>query len=112
MALKRDVHILNTAMDIGIALGLTKSCLSSSCRSSDYVLKAAERAKFGKDKKVSESDLIILYDALCLSFFEPLGHDRPSFVGGAQRICHDHGDKAGRVLTPTRPISKRHAIFL
>jgi len=51
LALGRDVHRLDTAMDIVIALGLTKSCLSSSCKSSDYVLKAAERAKFGKDKK-------------------------------------------------------------
>ena len=51
MALGRDVHMMDTAMDIVIASGLTKSCLSSSCKSSDFVLKAAERAKFGKDRK-------------------------------------------------------------
>ena len=52
MALGRDVHILDTAMDIVIAFGKTKSCLTSSCKSSDFVLKAAEKAKFGKDMKV------------------------------------------------------------
>ena len=52
MVLGRDVHKLDTAMYIVIASGLSKSCLSSSCNnSSDFVLKAAERAKFGKDKK-------------------------------------------------------------
>jgi len=51
LALGMDVHMLDIAMDIAIASGLTKSCLSSSCKSSDYVLKAAERAKFGKDTK-------------------------------------------------------------
>jgi hypothetical protein len=50
MALGRDVHMLDTAMDLVIAHGLTKSCLSSSCKSSDFVLKAAEKAKFRKDK--------------------------------------------------------------
>jgi hypothetical protein len=50
MALGRDVHKLDTAMDMVIASGLTKSCLSSSCKSSDFVLKAAEKAKFRKDK--------------------------------------------------------------
>ena len=52
LALGRDVHRLDIAMDIVIASGLTKSCLSPSCNnSSDYVLKAAERAKFEKGKK-------------------------------------------------------------
>ena len=41
LALGMDVH-MDTAMDIVIASGLTKSCLSSLCKSSDYVLKAAE----------------------------------------------------------------------
>jgi len=50
MVLGKDVHKLDTAMDIFIASGLTKSCLSSSCKSFDFVLKAAEKAKFGKDK--------------------------------------------------------------
>ncbi len=38
-------------MDLVIASGLTKSCLSSSSTSSDFVLKDAERAKFGKDRR-------------------------------------------------------------
>jgi len=50
MALGRDDHMLDTAMDLVIASGLTKSCLTSSCKSSDFVLKAAENAKFGKDR--------------------------------------------------------------
>jgi len=49
MALGRDAHRLYTTMDLVIASGLTKSCLSSSCKSSDFVLKAAEKAKFRKD---------------------------------------------------------------
>ena len=49
MALGRDVHMLDTAIDLVIAAGLTKSCLSSSCKSSDFVLKAAEKAKFRMD---------------------------------------------------------------
>jgi len=51
LALGRDIHRLDTAMDIVIASGLTKSCLSYSCKSSDFVLKAAEKAKFGKDRR-------------------------------------------------------------
>ncbi len=51
LALGRDVHRMDTIMDIVIASGLTKSCLSSSSRSSDFVLKGAERAKFGKDRR-------------------------------------------------------------
>jgi hypothetical protein len=42
---------MDTAMDLVIASGLTKSCLSSSSRSSDFVLKGAERVKFGKDMR-------------------------------------------------------------
>ena len=49
MALGRDVHRLEYAMDMFIALGLTKSCLSSSCKSSDLVLKGDETANIGKD---------------------------------------------------------------
>ena len=51
IALGKDVHKLNTVMDTVIASGLNKSCLSSSCKSSDYILKAAEKNKFGEDKK-------------------------------------------------------------
>ena len=51
LALGRDVHRMDTAMDLVIASALTKSCLSSSSRSSDFVLKGAERAKFGKDRR-------------------------------------------------------------
>jgi hypothetical protein len=50
MALGMDVHMLDTAMDLVIASRLTKSCLSSSCKSSDFVPKAAKKAKFRKDK--------------------------------------------------------------
>jgi hypothetical protein len=51
MALRRDVHRMDMAMDIVIASGLTKLCLSSSRKSSDFVLKAAESKKFAKDKR-------------------------------------------------------------
>jgi hypothetical protein len=50
MALGRNIHMLNNAMDIVIDSGLKKACLSSSCKSSDFVLKGAEKAKFGKDR--------------------------------------------------------------
>ena len=50
LALGMDVHMLYTAMDLVIALGLTKSCLTSSCKSSNFVLKVAEKAKFRKDR--------------------------------------------------------------
>jgi hypothetical protein len=49
MALGRDVHRMDTAMDIVIASALQKSCLTSTTKSSDIVLKAAERTKFRKD---------------------------------------------------------------
>ncbi len=49
MALGRDVHRLDTTMDIVIASALQKSCLSSIDKSSDIVLKAAEKSKFKKD---------------------------------------------------------------
>ena len=51
LALGRDVHRLDSAMDLVIASGLTKSCLTSASKSSDYVLKGAERAKFTKDRR-------------------------------------------------------------
>jgi len=51
LALGRDVHKMDTSMDLVIASGLTKSCLSSSSRSSDFVLKGAERVKFGKVRR-------------------------------------------------------------
>ena len=51
MALGRDVHMIDTAMDLVIASGLTKSSLSSSSKSSDFILKATERTKFGKDRR-------------------------------------------------------------
>ena len=51
LALGRDVHGIDTAMDLVIDLGLTKSCLSPSLKSSDFVLKGAERVKFGKDRR-------------------------------------------------------------
>ena len=50
MALGRDVHRLDSAMDLVVASGLTKSCLINTCKSSDFVLKAAEKAKFRKDR--------------------------------------------------------------
>jgi hypothetical protein len=49
MALGRDVHRLDTVMELVIASGLTISCFSSSCKSSDLVLKTPENAKFRKD---------------------------------------------------------------
>ena len=36
-------------MDLVVASGLKISCLSSSCKSCDFVLKAAEKTKFRKD---------------------------------------------------------------
>ncbi len=51
MALGKNVHGLDTAMDLVIASGLTKSCLIPSSKSSDFVLKGAERAKFVKDRR-------------------------------------------------------------
>ena len=49
MALGRDVHRLDTAIDLVIASALQKSCLSSIDKSSDIVLKAAYKSKFKKD---------------------------------------------------------------
>ncbi len=49
MALGRDVHKLDATMDLVIASALQKSCLSSTDKSSDVVLKKAERSKFRKD---------------------------------------------------------------
>jgi len=51
MALGRDADRMDPAMDIVIVFGLTKSCLSSSNKSSDFVLKAAESTKFAKDRR-------------------------------------------------------------
>jgi len=49
LALGRDVHRLGTTMNLVVVSGLKKSCLSSSCKSSDFILKAAEKTKFRKD---------------------------------------------------------------
>ena len=42
----RDVHRMDSTIDIVIASGMTKSCLSSSSKSSDFVLKAVKSTKF------------------------------------------------------------------
>ncbi len=49
MAPGRDVHMLDTAMDIVIASALQKLCLTCITKSSDIVLKAAKKTKFRKD---------------------------------------------------------------
>jgi hypothetical protein len=103
VALGRDVHRLDTAMDIVIAFGLTKSCLFSSSKSSEIVLKAAEKAKFGKDIKLVNpisSSSTMRFVSLALNKFYNAG---PSLPSGSQIICYDLGDKAGRMLAPTRP---------
>jgi len=51
LALVRDVYMLDTAMDIAIASCLTKPRIFSFCKSPDFVLKVAETAKFGKDRR-------------------------------------------------------------
>jgi hypothetical protein len=48
----RDVYMLDTAMDLVIASGLAKSCLTSSYKSSDFVMKAAKKAKLMKDRNL------------------------------------------------------------
>jgi hypothetical protein len=103
MALGRDVHRLDTAMGIVIASGLTKSCLTFSCKSSDFVLKATEKAKVREGQKISQSHLVLFHDALCSSGLEPLWNEGPSLSGSYQGTCHNRGDKAGRMLSPTRP---------
>ncbi len=52
MALGGGVHNMDSTIDIDIASRLTKSCLNLSCKSSDYVLKVAKVAKFGKDMRL------------------------------------------------------------
>ncbi len=65
LALGRDVHRMDTTMDLVIASGLAKSCLPSSSRSSEFVLKGAERAKFGKDiHAIHQPDLLFLNNAV------------------------------------------------
>jgi hypothetical protein len=77
MALGRDVHRLDTAMDIVIASALQKSCLSPINKSSDIVLKAAEKSKFRKDlnssKPISSSSTMRLFVPLALNHFELRG---------------------------------------
>ena len=76
LALGRDVHRLDTTMDLVVASGLKKSCLSSSCKSSDFVLKAAEKIKFRKDlnsiKPIASSSMMRLVP-LALNHFRLRG---------------------------------------
>lgn len=51
MALGRRFHMLDTAMDSGIASRIKKSCLSYTSKNSDCVLKVVEGVKFGKDRR-------------------------------------------------------------
>ncbi len=48
MALGRDVHNMDNAMDVVIASALQKSRLTSITKSSDIVLKAAEKRSSGR----------------------------------------------------------------
>ncbi len=51
MAMGRDVHRLDSAMDVVIASQLTKSCVFFSHKSSGFVPEAAKDSKFGKDRR-------------------------------------------------------------
>ena len=51
----RGIHRKDSVMDVVIASALQKSCLSSSTRSSDFVLRQAENKKFNSDAKSSYS---------------------------------------------------------
>ncbi len=64
MALGRDVHRLDTAMDIVIASALQNSCLTSITKSSDVVLKAAEKNEVREGLDLVQANRIIFYDAL------------------------------------------------
>ncbi len=92
MALGRVVHIMDSAMDIAIASGQTKSCLHSSCKSSDYVMKVVEVAKFGKDKRYCNP----IAAASTMRFVpyvgtKPLGSKSTSLPRCSRGICHNIG---------------------
>ena len=99
LALGRDVHRLDTAMDLVIAFGLTKSCLSSSSKSSDFVLKGAERAKFGKDRR--SVNPIALSSTMRLSLWRLTTW---GFGDLTSKRC-------SRNLPPSRPRSRRDVLY-
>ena len=83
MALGRDVHGMDTAMDIVIASALQKSCLTSITKSSDIVLKAAEKMKFRKDMSSSKpisSSSTMRFVPLALNHFGLRGPPFPAVV--------------------------------
>jgi len=91
MALGRDVHMLDTAMDLVIASDLQKSCLSSIDKSSDIVLKAAEKSNFRKDLNSANP-----ISSSCTMRFVPLalnhvGLRGPPFPCSSQGVCYDYG---------------------
>ena len=104
MALGRDVHMFDIAMNIMIASGLIiKSCLSSSCKSSDFVLHATEKAKFGKDGRSMNpmsSSSTMCFAPLALNHFGLRG---PHFQAVLMEFATiPVTNKAGGMLTPTR----------
>ena len=52
-------------MDIVIASALQKSCLSSINKSSDIVLKAAEKIQIQEGLELGETHFFFFYDAFC-----------------------------------------------
>ena len=99
MVLGRDVHVMDTAMDMVIASGLTKSCLSSSCKSPESVLKGAERAKFGKDKRsvsLISSSSTTRFVSLAQ---KPSRNEGSSFPSGAKGIRLNLGHEAGGLFS-------------
>ena len=92
LALDRDVHRLDTAMDLVIASALQKSCSSSTHKSSDIVLKAAEKSKFGKDlSSANPISFFFFYDAFCALGSQPLRAEGTSLSGSSEGVCYDCG---------------------
>ena len=60
MALGRDIHRLDIDIDLVIASGLTKSCLPSSCKSSE----SSRESQIQKGHELSPANLVIFYDAI------------------------------------------------
>ena len=83
VALGRDAYRMDSAMGIVITSRLTKSCLSSSIKSSDFVLKTVESKKFAKVRWS--------YIPISSSFtwhFIPLALN----YMGLREICYHHGN--------------------
>ncbi len=96
-AMGKGMHRKDTVMDVIIVFGMQKSCLQSTAKSSDYVLREAKTRKFAKDSKSSAPIQGAAYMRFVPLAMNHLGQRRGHFTA----LLKDH-PSSGRMPAASR----------